>query len=416
VEFQFISNGKSVFNLKPSELKNRISQVFAVHYHEKLIGVEAQDGSAKLTGFVGNLDLIRNRSGEQYLFVNNRLVNDRMMNSAVYQAFSPMIEKGEFPFFVLNLDLPASEIDVNVHPQKTEIKYHQDWFVYQFIRRTVAGVLEKNLTVVPTFNHNQRFPGNTLFSSEPGIQQQEIKISPLSGSAGYAPSDPVSSIPEPEPLPDGHPLKERIDLFSSNISRDRQITNTDNIISIWQAHNKYIFAQIASGIIVIDQHAAHERILFEKALTTFQNESARASQQLLFPVSLTVSPDDYSYFADLLHEFEQLGFSLREFGRNTLLIEAVPADLRHIGEGRIVLEILDFFKTRQTVKNRKQYNMAASYACKAAIKSGDLLQPREMQQLIDELFQTQTPYACPHGRPTIIHLTLDELDKRFHRT
>lgn len=414
LEFQLFSGDKDVFNLRPASLKERIVKVFANHYEDKLIKISAEDGPIALEGYVGNLDLVRNKSGEQYLFVNDRLVTDRMMNSAVYQAFNPMVEKGEFPFFVLKLYLPPSEVDVNVHPQKTEIKYRQDWMIYQFIRKTIAMQLENNLTVVPTFNHNPRFQSGGLYAYNADVSPagNTYQVEQLGLNM---PEDRKAAIPEPAPLPKGHPLEERINKFKESLEENEELTDPSNIISIWQAHNKYIFAQIASGVVIIDQHAAHERILFEKALNTLQKASAQASQRLLFPVTLNLSPDDFSYLADVLDEFEKLGFSMREFGRDTILIEAVPADLRYVSEGNIVLEILDHFKNSHKAHNQKQYNMAASYACKAAIKAGDRLEPGEMQQLVDELFQTTTPYACPHGRPTIIHLTMNELDKRFHR-
>jgi len=131
---------------------------------------------------------------------------------------------------------------------------------------------------------------------------------------------------------------------------------------------------------------------------------------------LELSPDDFSLLGDVVNEFESLGFALRAFGKNTMLIEAVPADLRNIDEGRVVLDILDNYRERKETRHNKTYNMAASYACKAAIKTGDALEPIEMQNLVDQLFQTESPYACPHGRPTIVNLTIDELDRRFKRT
>jgi DNA mismatch repair protein MutL len=230
-------------------------------------------------------------------------------------------------------------------------------------------------------------------------------------------SMPASRPPEPPPLPDDHPLTRRIEQFNTNLKQTQpQANGSDKVVSLWQAHNKYIFAQIASAVIVIDQHAAHERILFEKALQTFSANSRQASQQLLFPVSLELSPDDFSLLGDVVKEFERLGFALRAFGKNTMLIEAVPSDLRNIDEGRVVLEILDNYRERREKQQNKTYNMAASYACKAAIKTGDRLDPLEMQNLVDQLFQCESPYACPHGRPTIVNLTIDELDRRFKRT
>ncbi len=415
LRFQLFSNDNEVFILEPGDLKKRITDVFAPHYEQKLIAIEAVDGDMRLEGYAGGLDLVRSKSGEQYLFVNDRLVNDRLMNSAVYSAFSPMIEKGEYPFFVLKLYLPPREIDVNVHPQKTEIKYRNEWQVYHFIRNQVAETLRDKLRVIgngsrppaalPAFGRSVFEPRSAGLSS--GAAQQRMPLDRF----------PASPPPEPAPLPQEHPLSRRIEQFNRNLRETGfPETKQNTVVSLWQAHNKYVFAQIASAVVIIDQHAAHERILFEKALKTFSGASAQASQQLLFPVSLELSPDDFSLLADVLNEFEKLGFTLRAFGRNTMLIEAVPADLRNIDEGRVVLEILDNYRERKETGHNKLYNMAASYACKAAIKTGDPLDPLEMQHLVDRLFQTETPYACPHGRPTVINLTIEELDKRFKRT
>ncbi|MCK4530257.1 MAG: DNA mismatch repair endonuclease MutL [Candidatus Marinimicrobia bacterium] len=410
LRFQLFSNDNEIFILDPSDLKKRIVNVFSPHYEQKLIAVEGNDGFMSLNGFVGGLDLVRKKSGEQYLFVNNRLVNDRLMNSAVYAAFSPMVEKGEYPFFVLKLFLPPQDIDVNVHPQKTEIKYRNEWQVYHFIRNSVANILNDTLRIVPSMD---RPPVTLSF----GQQAYRLQNSVSDQQRMPLESMPSNRPPEPPVLPDDHPLTRRIEQFNSNLQQTQQRSNgNDKVVSLWQAHNKYIFAQIASAIIVIDQHAAHERILFEKALKTFSISSAQASQQLLFPVSLELSPDDFSLLGDVVREFENLGFSLRAFGKNTMLIEAVPADLRNIDEGRVVLDILDNYRERKETRHNKTYNMAASYACKAAIKTGDSLEPVEMQNLVDQLFQCESPYACPHGRPTIVNLTIDELDRRFKRT
>jgi len=418
--FQLFSNGAEIFILEPANLKQRIVDVFSPHYDQKLIPVQAQDGQLGLEGYVGGLDLVRKKNGEQYLFVNDRLVNDRLMNSAVYAAFSPMVEKGEYPFFVLKLRVPPSEIDVNVHPQKTEIKYQNEWQVYHFLRNAVHSKLTDTMRVVPSMSNMPHIPfGATPGTRDIDYSRRTSNYRDMPGEQQGMSLDSMHAMrpPEPPPLPDDHPLTRRIEQFNTNLQMKGSTDIKGNkIVSLWQAHNKYIFAQSATAIIVIDQHAAHERILFEKSLKTFSQSAAQASQQLLFPVSLELSPDDFSLLADVIREFQKLGFSLRDFGHNTMVIEAVPADLRNIDEGRVVLDILDNYRERKESQPDKTYNMAASYACKAAIKTGDRLDPVEMQTLVDQLFLCETPYACPHGRPTIINLTIEELDRRFKRT
>jgi len=186
-------------------------------------------------------------------------------------------------------------------------------------------------------------------------------------------------------------------------------------VNIWQIHNKYILSQVKSGLAVVDQHAAHERILFEKAKRALRGQSFN-SQQLLFPMLIELSPEDDLLLRDLLPELPKLGFAIREFGPRAWSLEAVPAGLPHASEAGLLAELLDEYREGREGRLEPQEALAASFACKAAIKSGDPLSPSEMNALIDELFATDFPYTCPHGRPTVIYLTLTEVDRRFRRT
>ena len=167
---------------------------------------------------------------------------------------------------------------------------------------------------------------------------------------------------------------------------------------------------------IVDQHVAHERILYERALSGF-DQNLPSSQQLLFPQTIELSAGDYGTVKELLPDLEQLGFSLKLFGKNTVVVEGIPADVRIGNEGRILQDVLEEFKANELGGTPDvRDNLAKSYACKAAIKAGDRLNTAEMVSLIDQLFATSMPYVCPHGRPVIVKLTIDELDKRFGRT
>jgi DNA mismatch repair protein MutL len=185
---------------------------------------------------------------------------------------------------------------------------------------------------------------------------------------------------------------------------------------IWQAHNKYIISQIPNGLMVIDQHAAHERILYERVMANFEN-TLPSSQQLLFPETIDLGAGDYALAKELLPDLVRLGFDLRLFGKNTVVIDGIPADVRIGSEKKILLEVLDEFKNNEHagVKDVRD-NLAKSFACKAAIKAGDRLNVTEMIVLIEHLFLAKLPYVCPHGRPAIVRIPLEELDKRFGRT
>jgi DNA mismatch repair protein MutL len=201
-----------------------------------------------------------------------------------------------------------------------------------------------------------------------------------------------------------------------NQSRSFEQLNAQENRPIWQAHNKYIISQIRNGLLIIDQHVAHERILYERAMANFQ-DSLPSSQQLLFPETLELGASDYALAKELLPNLIPLGFDIRLFGKNTVIIDGIPADVRIGSEKKILQEVLDEFKNNEHagVKDVRE-NLAKSFACKAAIKAGDKLNITEMIGLIEHLFLTKMPYVCPHGRPIIVRIPLEELDKRFGRT
>ncbi len=184
--------------------------------------------------------------------------------------------------------------------------------------------------------------------------------------------------------------------------------------NIWQIHNKYIVSQIKSGLVIIDQHAAHERILYEKCLK-YLRKGVKNSQNLLFPVKLRLSKEDFLILRELLSMLTKIGFSIEISGKDTAILNAVPTYIRHGKEEILIQEILEQYKNEELETFDREHRLAASFACRAAIMSGDCLSSNEMNRLIDELFATEFPFFCPHGRPTIINISLKELDKKFHR-
>jgi DNA mismatch repair protein MutL len=185
---------------------------------------------------------------------------------------------------------------------------------------------------------------------------------------------------------------------------------------IWQVHTKYILLQIDTGLMVIDQHVAHERILYEEALARFDG-APPVSQQLLFPHTVPLTPAEYSLAGELLPYLRQIGFTVQLFGKDTVLIDGVPPDLKPGGELTILHEILQQYEEyRRASASEPRDLVAKSYSCKAAIKAGDRLNEQEMRALVAQLFTTKMPYVCPHGRPVVLKIPVAELDRRFGRT
>ena len=193
-------------------------------------------------------------------------------------------------------------------------------------------------------------------------------------------------------------------------------TEADNIMidRIWQVHSKYIISEINSGLVFIDQHVAHERVLYEEAMMAFESTSM-ASQTLLFPELLEFSSDEFDGLLDILPYLEKIGFKVKKVGDYSISVEATPSDVSWGNERQVIRDIIDdFLETRKTSSSYKE-SIAASFACKAAVKAGDKLTHDELQLLVNRLFATEHPYYCPHGRPIIVQMSLEELDKRFER-
>ena len=207
---------------------------------------------------------------------------------------------------------------------------------------------------------------------------------------------------------------ERAKTYMDTFSGKKESVEDVSTGNIWQIHDKYIVSQINSGLVIIDQHVAHERILFEDALEAFE-KAPLGAQTLLFPETLEFSADEFSVLLDILPNLNKLGFRMQEFGKNTVMVEAIPSEMVWGNEKTIIREIMDSFLENKKKYSSWQEGLAASYSCHAAVKAGDSLTIQEMQALVNRLFSTNHPYYCPHGRPIIVQLSIEELDKRFER-
>ncbi len=398
VDMTLIADNKNILTVQSEPLKDRIASLFDPTYHDQLLPVHVEKGDYAFSGFVGNLNLIRTHPGEQYVFLNRRYIKDRLLNSAVYSGYQSLTRRGEFPFFVLNLSVPTNQVDVNVHPMKTEVRFKDEWRLYHVLKSGVTDSLVDVLDTIPYFekslSYTEQFP-------EPGVA--------TSGKQAGLSFD--RNIPEPTKPPE---YLERAKNYASELATRQETPGHIDMGNIWQVHSKYIVSQVSSGLVIIDQHVAHERILFEEAMNAFDVNSM-ASQTLLFSEKLDFSPDEYSTLLDVLPYLEKIGFRMEEAGKNSVNITSIPSEMGWGNERRVIKDILDHYLGHQKEYSSLQENLAASFACKAAIKAGDTLTGEEMQTLVSRLFGTKHPYYCPHGRPIIVRLTLDELDKRFER-
>ena len=412
VGFEFISDDETVLSLPKAGSLERLQALFGEKLGNSLIAFREETDLLTIHGYIGRPDFARKTRAEQYLFLNKRFITNRNLNHAVYNAYEHVLEKGSYPFFIIFLEIDPRHVDVNVHPSKMEVKFEDERNIYHFLLTVIRRTLATH-DLVPSMDiESARFAGGNTslhFVQHTGVSGQEWKTFFTGGESGKI---DFSSSHDPEGASTGS-----FQLTSRSPSElQPSVPQQTEVKPIWQLHNKYILAQVRSGLMIIDQHVAHERVLYERAMTTFEN-AVPVSQQLLFPQTITLSAAEYASVKELLPYLGKLGFDMKLFGKNTIVIEGVPGDVRPGREHDILKEVLEQFKENEhSTKLGVKENIAASFACKAAVKAGDKLNNDEMNVLIDQLFATTMPYVCPHGRPVVIKIPIDELDKRFGRT
>ena len=396
VGFSLVVDGKKVISLLIETLPERIGSLFDNTYQKNIIPIEISKADFIFTGYIGNLNLVRKRFGEQYIYLNGRYIKDRLLNSAVYSSYQSLVHRGEYPFFIINIQMPYEQVDVNVHPMKTEVRFNDEWRVYHVLKSGVSQSLSEILNTIPNF---QRISSDSSSFFQNTNNQSSIDFNSTIQGNGL-----VSNLEKTD----------RAKLYASNIDAPKDGIDNFNIEKMWQVHKKYIISELNSGLVVIDQHVAHERVLYEECLQAFESK-IMSSQTLLFPEEIEFSKEEYDILLEIFPYLKKIGFKIVETENSKLVVEATPSDISWGEEKKIIKEIIDeFISTRKKYSSYKEA-LAASFACKAAVKAGDQMSKDEMVMLVNRLFSTEHPYYCPHGRPIIMQLSLEELDRRFER-
>lgn len=422
LRFTFIDDDKLVADLPPSSIEKRIQYYFGESFLDSLIPIKFDGEFISIWGYIGAPHFAKKNKGQQFIFLNNRFVINRSISHAIYRSYEHLIEKGEYPFYLIFINLDPKHIDVNVHPSKLEVKFDDENLIYSYIYKAVKESLSSKdfapqfeLKNLDELNLRTRIKSPVV---EPNsFIAKEIYESQSSKSADVK-TEKVRTENLQEIFFDEIDIVEKTKkmLGSVDIKIDDQKFESSVSRQVWQLHNKYILTPIKNGLMIIDQHIAHERILYEKAIQSIEN-SIPLSQQLLFPQTIELSKPDFELVMELSEYLTKIGFDLKPFGKSAIIINGIPQDVKPGKEKDVLLEILEMYRefSLTNVTDEKE-NLAKSFACKSAIKAGDPLTEKEMLSLIDNLFATKIPYVCPHGRPVFIKLTIDELDRRFGRT
>lgn len=434
VAFTFINEDEELFDIPAADLRSRLTQIHGPEFTANLLEVEHMHELLSLRGFVSKPSFTKKSKQDQNLFLNGRYVVSKALSFAVHTAYEDLIDKGDYPNFYLFLNIDPAKFDINVHPSKLEVKFEEERALFSFVRKGVWSTLEKNDLIFaaklpesggdslqsgkrPAYNANifssSSFTKSTgsqgggfTFKKHESAGRDNTVIHEMFGETAEEQKEATA-----EEL-----LKQAEDVLEGKLHKHSDTDSLVNKSEIWQFQKKYIMYQLDSTLMIIDQHAAHERILYELAIDRL-NSNANLTQQLLIPIYVELNPVDYEVARSIEKELGALGFDIELQSKRRVKIKGIPSDVRIGDEGRILQELIDQFKEYDIKLNlEKRDNLAKSYACKHAIKAGDYLSEGEMLNLIDKLFSVKMPYVCPHGRPTIVKLSMDELDKMFYRT
>jgi DNA mismatch repair protein MutL len=435
LQFSLTNNGQQLFHLEKGSLKQRIVAILGQHYNARLVSVKETTDYMNVYGFVGKPETAKKTRGDQFFFVNNRFIKSSYLNHAVMNAFADIIPADGFPLYVLFIDVNPEHVDINVHPTKQEIKFDDEKLMYAFVQSAVKHSLAQfSITATLDFDLDPNIQSldavSKPFTAE---QQQESRQSSLyksftqanqahmidkssnasnlkhwkdlyepAQSDNYAASSYTVS-PEPEAKPEVT-YESQPHATASVIDERWQDTPSDQKVPV-QVHQQYILSQIKSGFILIDQHAAHERILYERYQRALQ-EAPMATQQSLFPQTLQLPPADAALVSEMLADLQTLGYDLEPFGNNTFVVRGTPADIQNGNDQATIQSLIEQFKHfSHELKVNKREHLIRSMARNNAIPAGKTLSAREMQNIIDELFACSMPNVAPAVSSLLYHLS-----------
>ena len=418
ITFTLTHNQQEIYNLPASNYRQRIIQIFGKQINSYLVPANADTNIVKISGFIAKPEYAKKTSGEQFFFVNNRFIRSPLLHKAVTKSYGDILKQDFIPTYFLFLTLDPETIDVNIHPTKTEVKFENEQPIFQIVYAAVREALGK-FNVVPSIDFDVddsiEIP---VLRNDSVFSAPEINIDP-----DYNPFEPAgrstyrtvqSKLPDfmSDILTDvstPYVVKEDVQTRMPLEDDNDDICVVQNNCS--QLKNKYILMPVKSGLMIIDQKRAHERILYEKYVNTVIPDTA--SRKLLYPITIDLTPGEYALFLEINEDICALGFDVGSFGRNSIIIQAIPAENNDNDPEQTIRSILtDCHETGMLYANRKE--TLAKIAAKAgAIPHGKSLKPEEIRNLVDNLFACSSPNISPSGKTVLTIIKIEDIDKKF---
>ncbi len=439
ISFEFYQNDNLSYNLAKGKLSRRIAELFGDAYRRHILSCQEETPALKIYGYIGKPEHAKRTRGEQYFFINQRFVKSSYLNHAAMSAYEAMLPEDAFPFYTLFLEIDPADIDVNVHPTKTEIKLADERTVYAIVRAAVKRALGTNLVSPSLDKEENHFTVLSRMSGHGSQSETSRAETNTSGGSSFRQQSALKRVDTSQWEQLYHQPQDSsyFDFDEESKEEEEQVTTPEEGALTFQSaanrmgsslfqdtghgsseqpfqiHQSYIVSQVKSGMMIIDQQAAHERILYERYSLALEKRSG-VSQQSLFPQTLVLNPADMRIVEELHNEISALGFDFTVFGQNTLVLNGVPTDIRGGQEKEIFEGLIEQYKTYQSdLSNSKQEGVARSVARRMAIKQGHKLNPTEMSKLIDRLFGCMNSDYAPDGRKTYYILELNQILEFF---
>lgn len=424
ISFSLVHNGENVFNLPEAKLRPRIIQMLGKNLNQNLATIETETSIVKIKGYIGKPDIAKKRMGEQYFFINGRYMRHPYFNKAVMKAYEKLLPSGVFPSYFIYFEADPESIDINIHPTKTEIKFENEQAIFQILQASIKEGLGR-FNLVPSIDFETSGMINIPAAKKEGnINPPSVIIDPSYNPFKTGPrhsqstSDQWSLHKENQDNWENmyagfeiHPEKE-IELGFDSDSKEipEQKENNGHFI---QVKGRFILTPVMSGIMLIDQKRAHERVLFESFIQSMAFNKG-LSQKSLFPKTIELSADDFSLVMELKDTLAHIGFGIEAFGKNTIVVNSYPADASDIDPQELLDEMLNEYKISEDSKkvNIKE-KIAIALAKASAVRYGHKMSTNEMRELFDKLFASEMPNYSPAGKPIIQIINMKELESRF---
>lgn len=415
VSFTLTNNEKEIFHLHQGNLKQRLVALYGKDYNQRLLPVQQETENASINGFIVKPEFLKKTRGEQYFFVNKRFIKHAYLHHAIENAYQELIPKDCYPGYFIDIEIDPKEIDINIHPTKTEVNFQDVKLIYAILHSAVRkSIGQNNLAPLIDFDVNPTLGLDFEEASRMDRPVVEPKID-------YDPSfNPFKINPQRHSSGNWRIMYEDTnETVASNINK---ISNIDNNTQVnadsknlyIQLQQSYIVTTVKSGLLIVDQHLAHKRVLYEKYLREMDNNT-EVSQQELFPQHITLNINDASILKEITPDLEKIGFRLQQMNNTTFIINGTPADSKGNDAVPLLEKILDMYKTNMTdLKLDKRINLARTLASQLAIKSGRVLTTEEMQDLVDRLFGCAVAELSPDGKKTFMILNVNELKTRLN--